>query len=257
MTVIADTTTWLRRLRPVSAPWVRLLCFPHAGGNAYFYNAWRAELPPDVELYAVQYPGRLDRLGDPFMEDMERMADAVAQAAYLLTGVPVALFGHSLGAAVAYETARRMRRPPAHLFVSGQPAPDRHRGGTKHLAGDEVLWQELSRLGGASPEVIGNAELREEFLPVMRSDYRLAETYRARPGPPLDCPVTAVIGDRDSEVDEDEARSWERYTSASFALRVFPGGHFYLNPPGPRLIDAIVTRLAEGAPPRRMGWAGP
>lgn len=262
MTRVSDpTAVWLRRLRPAAAPWVRLVCFPHAGGSASFFRPWRAALPADVELHAVQYPGRLDRIADPCVDDMDELADAVARAVTPLLDHPVALFGHSLGGSVAYEVARRLPalagRGPARLFVSGRPAPDRQRCSRTYLADDDVLWDELRRLGGASPEVIESPELREAFLPALRNDYRLGETYRARPGPPLSCPVSAVLGDRDTEVDPDEAGAWAGFTGAGFTLRVYPGGHFYLSPPRADLIDEIVRRLAESVPRRSADRAGP
>ncbi len=255
------TTRWLRRLGPVAEPWVRLVCFPHAGGTAAFFRPWREYLPPDVELFSVQYPGRLDRIAEPCIDDMDLMAASVASAVHPLMDQPVALFGHSLGAVVAYEVARRLavRCPDmlAGLFVSGRPAPGRQRAGAKHLAADDILWQELGLLGGTRPEVLADPELRRAFLPALRSDYRLAERYQPRPGPPLGCRVTVLLGDRDSEVDLPEARSWAGVTTGPFTLRVFTGEHFYLTGEGPDVVREIVRGLAEDAPARWMGLAGP
>jgi pyochelin biosynthesis protein PchC len=259
--VIALTAAWLRCPRPVALPWVRLVCFPHAGGTAAFYRSWLTDLPPDVELHSVQYPGRLDRITEPTMDDMDRMADALADAVGGLLDRPVALFGHSMGAAVAYEVARRMPArvgaAPVRLFVSGRPAPDRHRPGSKHLADDDVLWDELRRLGGAGPEVLDNAELREACLPTLRGDYRLIETYRPRPEPLLRCPVSVLVGDADTEVSPAEARSWAGSTRAAFTQKVFSGGHFYLAQRQPEVVDEVVTRLLESVPRRPTGLGGP
>jgi pyochelin biosynthesis protein PchC len=245
------TATWLRRFGPPVDSAVRLVCFPPAGGSAAFYRSWRERLPARVELYAVQYPGRLDRIRDPFLDRMDDLADAVAAAVGPLMDRQLALFGHSLGASVAYEVGRRLPavagRAPARLFASGRAAPGRQRRRRTHLADDDVLWNELARLGAARPEVIKSPELREVFLPALRSDYRLAETYRPSPGPPLACPVTALLGSHDSDVDQTEIRQWEEFTSAGFDLQVFPGDHFYLDEQLPELIDEIVSRLAPHA----------
>jgi pyochelin biosynthetic protein PchC len=246
---------WLRRLAPVTAPWARLVCFPHAGGMAAFFRPWRDYLLPGVELYAVQYPGRMDRITDPCVDNMDLMANSVTAAIQSLLDCPVALFGHSLGAVVAYEVARRMP-PPARLFVSGRTAPDRPRP-VKQLGSDDMLWDDIERLGGTRQEVLANPELRQVFLPALRSDYRLSDAYRPRPGPRLECPITALLGEQDSEVDMAEAASWAGVTRAEFSIRAFPGEHFYLTSQVPEVVGEIMHRLVGSAPARYAGWAGP
>jgi len=255
------TTAWLRRLEPVAEPRVRLVCFPHAGGTAAFYRPWRGHLTPDVELYAVQYPGRLDRIGEACIDDMDVIADAVTAAVLPLTDRPVALFGHSLGAVISYEVARRLPARPARnlarLFVSGRAAPARQRRAALHLASDDVLWGEIGELGGTRAEVLADAELRRAFLPALRSDYRISEIYQPRPGPRLDCAVTALLGDRDGEVIPDDATPWADLTTGAFSMRVFPGEHFYLMSLVREVTDEILRRLDDCLPPVPPGWAGP
>jgi pyochelin biosynthesis protein PchC len=248
---VTDAAAWLRRLRPAPDPRVRLVCLPHAGGTAAFYRTWRDLMPPDVELHAVQYPGRLDRLAEACIDDMDAMADGVATAVEGLLDRPVALFGHSLGAVIAFEAARQMQSrwpgTPARLFVSGRPAPDRPRPGVMHLAPDAVLWEQMSHLGGTRPEILTSAALRDVFLPALRSDYRLVERYQPRPGPPLTCPLTVLVGDRDGEVDADDARLWKAFTLGEFSIRVFPGDHFYLIGRESEVVDEVLRRLRGGA----------
>jgi pyochelin biosynthetic protein PchC len=245
--------TWLRRYvaRPDAA--LKLVCLPHAGGAASFFRSWALLLPPSVELLAVQYPGREDRLLEPHLDEMERLADAVAGAIAPVLDRPVALFGHSMGAAVAYEVAQRLEErsgePLAHLFVSGHVAPDSLRKRSKHLASDDVLWNELRRLNGTKEDVLEQRELRSLVLPYLRSDYRLSETYRPGPPRPLRCPITVLLGDRDPEVTVDEAAGWTKATTAGCELLVFPGGdHFYLVPEQAATIAALVRRLDLPAP---------
>jgi pyochelin biosynthesis protein PchC len=258
---VGITETWLRRLAPMTKPWLRLICFPHACGTAAFFRPWRDYLLPGVELYAVQYPGRLDRITDACVDDMKPMADAVAGALQPLLDRPAALFGHSLGAVIAYEVARRISaRSPlalARLFVSGRTAPGRQRPSGKHLAGDDVLWRDIERLGATAPEVLADPEARRMFLPALRSDYRLSELYQPGPGPLLDCPVTALLGEEDSEVEPEEAESWADVTRAEFSIRTFPGGHFYLTSRLPEVVGEIMCRLTDRPPPGYSDWAGP
>jgi pyochelin biosynthetic protein PchC len=255
------TATWLRRLGAVARPAMRLVCFPHAGGTAPFYRPWRDHLPPDLELYAVQYPGRMDRIADPLVDDMDLLADSVAMAVRPLLDCPLAFFGHSLGAIVAYEVARRLcaRSPGSlvRLFVSAREAPDRQRPGVRHLASDDVLWGELARLGGTRPGALTDPDLRAAFLPALRSDYRLAECYQPHPGPLLDCPVTVLLGEQDSDVGVAETVSWAAVTWAGFSIRTFPGEHFYLIPRIADVTGEITQRLTGQALPAYPGWAGP
>jgi pyochelin biosynthesis protein PchC len=257
----AASRLWLRRFTTVTQPWARLVCLPHAGGSASFFRPWRLHLAPDVELYAVQYPGRLDRIADPCLDDMDEVAGAICAALAPLMDRPVALFGHSLGATIGYEVARRLPartgRAPVRLFVSGRPGPERLRRGTRHLWPDDALWATIGTLGGTRSEVLADAELQRAFLPALRSDYRLAERYRPAPGPRLGCPVTALIGDADTEVDAAEAGSWAQVTDAGFSLRSFPGDHFYLLPRQADVLAEVQRRLLESVGPRSVDWAGP
>lgn len=239
-----EPSRWFRCWLPVPQPRVRLVCFPHAGGTAGFFRTWAAGFAPDVEVLGVQYPGREDRIREAVPETMECLARLVAEALGPVLDRPVALFGHSMGAAAAYLVARRLgaQAGVTRLFVSGRPAPLRDRGGSAHLLGDDELWEELRRLGGTSEEVLDCPELRRLVLPTVRADYRLSETCRPAAGT-LGCPVTAFLGDRDPEVTLDEAMGWAETTRAGFSLQVFPGAHFYLVAQQAELLRAIGRTL--------------
>jgi surfactin synthase thioesterase subunit len=242
----------LRRFTP--RPWatLRLFCFPHAGGAASAYRAWPALLPETVDVFAVQYPGREDRLAEPRVPVMDRLADHVAEAVDPSLDRPFAFFGHSMGAAVAYEVAHRItRREPERLFVSAREAPHRSRSGDLHRASDAALLAELTRLGGSARELLDEPELRALVLPIVRDDYRLIETYRPAPRPPLACPVTVFRGDADPEVTAEDARAWQTTTTGAFEEKAFPGGHFYLVPHRHDLTLAIAGVLRPHAPQGR------
>ncbi|MER7562552.1 thioesterase II family protein [Streptomyces sp. NPDC048523] len=232
------------------------MCFAHAGGSAAAFRSWPGLLPDDVELLAVQYPGRHDRFTEPCVDSMEPMADAVATALTPFLDRPMAFFGHSLGAAVAYEATLRLERshhtPPAHLFVSGRPAPSRPRQSKDlHRLDDDGLLAELSALGGMEGGVLADPGLRAVVLPALRTDIRIAETYRAEPGSRTGVPVTAYHGDRDAGVAAEDVRAWSEHTTADFTSRPFAGGHFYLNDLAPELVADLAARLDHIGHPER------
>jgi pyochelin biosynthesis protein PchC len=251
------TRDWFRRFRPRPYASVRLLCFPHASGNATFYRDWAALLPDEIELVAVQYPGRLDRIGEPCLPDMTSMVEAISDVVRPVLQGPVALFGHSMGSAIAYEVAQRLRAryriEPRALILSGRPAPRHHRAGHKHQGSDDLLWAELVRLNGTSPAALEHPELRAMLMSVLRGDYRLIETYRPRPAPPLSCPITALAGTHDPEARPAEIADWAEHTTGGFTLHTFEGDHFFLMPHRDEVLAAVSAAVCgpvRTAPPR-------
>ncbi|MGW7005317.1 thioesterase II family protein [Streptomyces sp. NPDC054933] len=238
---------WLRCYHSPPAARVRLVCLPHAGGGATNYRSWAALLPDAVELVAVQYPGREDRFADPLVDDMAELTERILAALSTLPPRPYALFGHSMGSAIAYELAHQARevgRPqPIRLMVSGRRAPTEATGGSVHRGDDEVLHAELVRLGGTSTEVLADPEVRGIVLDYVRNDYRLIERYRPAERPPLTSPLTVFLGRDDPEFGIAQVAGWARTTVGATDTQSFPGGHFYLAAQRHQLVAAIVRRL--------------
>ncbi|WP_410676212.1 thioesterase II family protein [Amycolatopsis sp. cmx-4-68] len=241
------TALWVRRFHPSPAASRQLVCFPHAGGSASFYFPISRALAPTTDVLAIQYPGRQDRCAEPCVEDVTSLADAATAALLPVLDRPVALFGHSMGAAVAFEVATRLERAaiaPVVLFVSGCRAPSRPCEGVLHLQDDDTLIAEIERLGGAGSQVLQDAEILRLVLPAIRSDYRAAETYRWHGGTPLTVPIHAHVGDADPDAPLADVRTWESHTTGGFRMRTYPGGHFYLVDRAPELVAAIEAVLA-------------
>lgn len=252
MTTNPDTAQgWIRRFHPAPDAPQLLVCFPHAGGSARYFAPVSRSLSPAAEVLAIQYPGRQDRRGEPNIDNLDDLARLIADVLLPLADRPLTFFGHSMGATIAFEVARRLGDKHAllsGLFVSARRAPSRHRDEHSHRFGDEELLGAVRRLAGIRAELPGFERFVRRALPSIRSDYKAAETYRYTPGPDLTCAIFALIGDNDPMVTVEEARWWRRHTSGPFTLRVFPGGHFYLEHQWVDVLDMIEKHLAAPLP---------
>src|SRR6185295_8097027 len=171
---------------------IRLFCFPYAGGNSSVFHDWGRQLPGYMKVKAVELPGRLYRFKEPPIDRIARLVPTLMRELRPWLTFPLALFGHSLGALIAFEFAREMRRaglpPPVHLFASSYPAPQLPRSDVSAHTLSEPLF--LKRVSSLLPrEVMMNKELLSTILPTLRSDFALCETYEYAHEPPLDCPI--------------------------------------------------------------------
>ncbi|MEU4806494.1 alpha/beta fold hydrolase [Actinosynnema sp. NPDC023587] len=205
---------------------VRLYCFAHAGGDARSFAPWSAELPEHVEVCPVQLPGRGRRLRD---RPVATLAAALADVLPVIdTGGPYALFGHSLGAVLAYEAASRLARGPVRLFVSAHRAPHLPlREPVIHDLPRERFVARLAETGGIPRAVLDSPGFLRALLPALRADFTISETYRYVERPPLDCPVDAYGGLDDPDVTPAELDEWQRHTTGRYRRKLFPGNHSY------------------------------
>ncbi|AHF03941.1 oleoyl-ACP hydrolase [Marichromatium purpuratum 984] len=243
-TSVPTATRWIRRPQPRPAARLRLFCLPHAGGTPALFKHWPPLLPEWIEPLMVCLPGRENRFDEPLPEDIPALVAQLAGAVRPWLDRPWALFGHSMGATLAYELTQTLVAQggpmPEHLVVSARIPPQRHRGGDLHRRDDDALCARLIALGGTPPELLSRPEFRAVVLPAIREDYRLIETYRPDlERAPLPCPLTVFRGRDDADLDAEAAGAWSCCTSADFRIESFPGGHFYLSDkPG-----VVVARL--------------
>jgi medium-chain acyl-[acyl-carrier-protein] hydrolase len=243
---------WLIVPRPNPSAALRLFCFPYAGGAARIFRSWAEHLPFGVELCLVELPGRGARMWEPRLTSILSLTEALEAPLLRALDRPFAFFGHSMGAVIAFETARRLRRrhglQPAHLFVSGSSAPHlpRIHPVTYDLPKDEFL-EHLVSLNGTPPEVHENAELMELLTPLLRADFQAVQTYAWHDEPPLSCPVHAFGGMEDENVSRERLAAWREQTTASFNLSMFPGDHFFLNTSPRALLEVLSSELRRYA----------
>ena len=244
-----DPKLWLRRFRPAEDAPRRLVCVPHAGGSASFYRPMalvHGAGADAADVVVLQYPGRQDRLREPGITDIDAYADLIASVLATQPAKPTVYFGHSMGAAICYEVALRLAgadAAPSALVVSGRRAPGTSRVERVHLRDDDGLLAEVRKLDGTESGVLDNIELLRMALPSIRTDFTAIETYPARPGRPVDCPITALLGTDDPKCTVAEAERWREHTTDAFRLRVLPGGHFYLTSAEAEVNEEIKREL--------------
>ncbi|WP_328764969.1 MULTISPECIES: thioesterase II family protein [unclassified Streptomyces] len=231
----------------------RLFCLPYAGGGWALFRNWQEELGPDIHAVPVKLPGRAERLHEPAVARMHRLADLLAAELAPLLDRPYALFGISMGALLAFETAHRLvargLRAPERLFAASYRAP-REPFTTPPVHGlpDPALIKVLTRLTATPPQLLANAELMRLVLPAVRADFACTETYVRPDRAPLPVPLTAIRGRYDDTLTEAMADGWRAETSAGFEQVEVAGDHFLVHGDQRELIALVRERLARGGP---------
>lgn len=230
---------------------MRLFCLPCAGGGASMYHAWRHELPAGIDCCPVQLPGRENRWQEPRFTSLSPLVAVLTDAITSHIDTPFALFGHSMGGAVAFELARALRRRgapmPLRLFVAGCPSPETSRPVHRHRLDDRALADELRRFGGTPPRLLEDEELLRHVLPTVRADFAVIETWQPSDEAPLPMPITAFAGADDQEAPLPTLAGWRRHTDADFRIAVVPGHHFFVQSTIGRrvVIEAIARDMSD------------
>ncbi|BBL70966.1 thioesterase II family protein [Methylogaea oryzae] len=242
----SDDTRWLVGPPRRSDATLRLVCIPHAGGGASFFRPWAQRLPPRVELWIAQLPGREGRFREPLAASLTAVAEALGQCLARLPAKPTVLFGHSLGALAAFELAHVLRdlgqEEPLLLAPSGRTPPGDGSGPRHLLHLDDAAFIDAlaDEYGGIAPAILENPALRELYVPTLRADMGLVADYRPPQRPPLSCPIRAFGGDGDRHTPTQRLQGWQDCSRGPFDMRLFPGGHFYLADQIAAVIDSLL-----------------
>ena len=212
------------------------------------FRDWGPALAPGIEVCPVSLPGREDRLAEPPFTRLKPLVDALARELVPHMSTPTAFFGHSLGAVVAFEVARMLRSwaglLPVHLFVSASHAPQSpNRQKRLHQLPRAALVRELRRFDGTPAELLESEEFIELMLPTMRADLAMVETYVYQDDVELECPISVFGGIGDRTVHPEDLLAWRVQAADVFALRTYPGGHFFLHEAQPAVLSAITSDL--------------
>jgi medium-chain acyl-[acyl-carrier-protein] hydrolase len=243
------TTPWIMGGRISPNARCRLFCLPHSGSGASQFSLWKNLLPPVLDICPIQLPGRENRFREAPFTQIRLIAENLAKALEPYLDRPYILYGFSLGALIAFELARQLRKqkidPPVSLYALARPAP--HLPQTKyplHQLPDDIFVAELTRrYNGMSPLILQDRELMQLLLPTLRADFTAIETYVYQEEEPLDCPIRAFGGNLDGTATEDELRAWRLHTNASFELKIFQGDHFFIRNNQQALLKSISSQV--------------
>jgi len=246
--------SWFHVPHPVSNPSIRLFCFAYAGGSAAVFRDWYKFLPADVEVCSIQLPGRGVRFREKAITCNRELVNELLTAIEPFLDVPFAFFGHSMGAQVAFELTRSLRRAnkpqPHHLFVSGRKAP--HLPMLRrpiHALPEAEFLAEIRRLNGTPSEAWDHPELISLMSPILRADVKLVETWHFENEAPLEIQITALGGTNDDGVPHAQLEAWQQHSIRKVDVHMFAGDHFFINGAQSEVLNLLSAKLAPVAMP--------
>jgi medium-chain acyl-[acyl-carrier-protein] hydrolase len=238
------STIWFPFNRQSTTARLKFFCFPYAAGNPVIFRHWQSLFPKEIEVFPVHLPGRGMRIAEPLYTRVEELIPELAKAMLPYLTKPFIFFGHSMGALVCFELARYLQAhyqlQPSHLVVSAFRAPQlpAPRPPIYHLPDQEFI-DEVAKLNGLPQEILQNKEYVELFLPILKADFQLCETYQYRPSLRLRCPITALGGKQDERVPLEALQPWAEQTSSTCRVQLIDGDHFYLHSEEQTLVELL------------------
>jgi len=236
---------WIVKFKPNPNAKLKLFCLPFAGGSSVAYRDWTKVLPSNIELCAVEIPGRGQRLGESLTNDLAELVSQMAAGVKNELDRPFVIFGHSMGAATGFELIHilktKFQKEPEHLFFSGRGAPQLpERDEPIHKLPKDEFIAKIRSYNGTPKEVLAHQELMEMIIPIIRADFKVCETYVYEQRDILNIPMTIFGGLSDESVNRDELEAWRIHTNNEFNIRMFPGGHFFLQDQIPTLVQTVL-----------------
>ncbi|GAA0736782.1 thioesterase II family protein [Clostridium oceanicum] len=233
---------------PKSKDKLRLFCFPYAGGGSSVFRKWTNMFPSDVGVYPIQYPGRENRIGEKPIKKMEDLIEKIYDSIKdYLKDVPFVFFGHSLGTKIIYELTLKIERElnikPKALIVSAGRAPFYLESKPIYHLKDDEFVKELKRFSGTPKEILSNKDLMKIFIPMLRADFQIDETYIKKNLEKLDVPILGFMGTKDEEMTLKELKDWEKVTKKTFKYEMIEGGHLFINTNKESVISSITKYL--------------
>lgn len=245
----STSNNWVTTLNPSPEARSRLYCLPHAGGGAALFRTWPRSLPADVEVCPIQLPGRETRFAEPRFTSITKLVQTLAPVILPHLQKPFAVFGYSMGGLIAFELIRELRRlngpAPTRLLIAARPAPQIVATRPPlHGLPDADFFEALhQRYGGIPGEAFNNQEIRNLFIPLLRADIGMIETYRYQPEPPLDCPIS-VFGGRSDSIAEADLRAWQQQSTWPVFVQIMEGSHFFMHTAQADLLAVISRQLS-------------